>query len=255
MKSTSKLIIMFIAFSVMYFSSVDVHAVPNKTYFGEPSIETIYLDIESESGTYQGGEVTLASTISSSDLKITRVVTPVYNSITHYLMYFRVEITWEWLVTILNFQVDTLVVTWDNSTVEWRMMEGSFVRKHYVKQPINPNTFVLLSTNYSMSDVYNNGFSYDQQLTQYPSPTYNKGYMKFNLEPIEDPNVQYKALRFYVKYYHKIFVWFGPNGAVRLDGVDLLGIPTITFESGINSDFDSAAVPFVYNYAVTDPNY
>lgn len=256
MKSTGKFFSLVLTLLLFYSSTVNVSAKQPSTYYGQASTEVVYLNtVDSDSESFvEPGVIVPMGTISSYDLKITKIATPIYNYQTHNLVSIKIEITWEWLRSINNYLLDTTVVTWDNTTVDWRIQQGSFLRQFYVKQPIN-NYFVLLSTLTSLADSYSNGFSYDQQLTQYPAVTYNKGYSKFILDPITNPDVFNKTLNFTVKYFHKYATITGFNISVDLTSVLLSGYPNISFGFGFGYDFDTLAVPFSYSYVLHDPNY
>lgn len=134
------------------------------------------------------------------------------------------------------------------------MKEGSFLSKLYIKL-LPTSSFSLHSQSTSMSDVHNNGFKYDQTLISNSSILfYNKGNATFTLFPVSNPDVPYKTLIFYARYFHK-YTSVAFNGTVRVDDILKSGMPTIGFDWGFMTDFDSIALPFNYNYEIFDPYY
>ncbi len=180
-------------------------------------------------------------TISSSTLKIT-VKSLAHRKADGTVAYLDVDVVWEWLNNPGTYQEDTIAISWDTYSVQWRCYTTSIFRNNYYKY-MGSSTWIHGTYETSVEDTRSNGFIYDQLLMRMGTdnpPTLNKGEIHFDLSATTSTSGT-SSETLYVNYFHK-YTTLAFNGAVNIGNIATGGTFTPSFTWGFMSDFDSRGV-------------
>lgn len=209
---------------------------------GSTVVENSYLTIPSEAN-QESGMIMPTGTISSSNLRITKTLTPYFTG--GVVTRIAITVTWEWLTAPANYLEDTIAITWNSSLVDWRYDSSTIVRRFYSISS-GDTSWTLRNTDYSVGNASANGYSYDQTLYTdlsggHSHGTRNKGTISFSVNPVTTTIGKDPSFNLYTNYQHKVAA-IGFQGSVYLSEVSSTGFPTFNFGFGVGYKYDNMVI-------------